>query len=322
VLRPRNVLPIAITLLSVVLAGCSGGHQERDPLSDNSNRPLDVQISNVRTVGRVQAERLDFAAADGQRVPALFARPVRGPGAGCLIYEGGFRSRKEVAVPLWQPLAKLGLSTFSLDMRLHGERAKSRKQLDEATGDPAAIERIVTGTVVDLRRAMDYLTSLPECRGRIAYAGVSLGGVIGSILAGRDRRVEAAVLMSVSPTFRNITHTLGVLIPNVKRDPERIERRLSPYDPVKWIPRIAPRPVMLLNGEKDPFIPIEEARQTQAAAREPAVKLIYAGGHNPTAPPAGRRNAASVLRFLRAWLRGDAGALSQRLSGREAGAHR
>jgi pimeloyl-ACP methyl ester carboxylesterase len=323
VLRPRNFLPIAILLLPVVLAGCGGADRPRDPLSDDSSRPLDVRVSEVRTVGTVEAERLDFAAADGQRVPALFARPLSGHEAGCLIYEGGFRSRKENAIKLWQPAAKLGLSTFSLDMRLHGERAERPKQLDEATGDPAAIEALVTGTVVDLRRAIDYLGSLPECRGRIAYAGVSLGGVIGSILAGRDRRVGAAVLMSVSPTFRNSIHTLGGLIPDVKRDPERLERRLSPYDPVKWIPRIAPRPVMLLHGEKDPFIPMELARQTQAAAREPAVKLIYAGGHDPAAPPAGRKNAAAVLRFLRAWLRGDAGTLSQaRWLGREAGAQR
>jgi uncharacterized protein len=312
-------------LLPVVLAGCIVGNRDSspDPLSDNSSQPLDVRVSEVRTVGTVEAERLDFAAADGQRVPALLARPLSGHEAGCLIFERGFRSRKEDAVPLWQPAAKLGLSTFSLDMRLHGERAERPEQLDAATGDPAAIEALVTGTVVDLRRAIDYLGSLPECRGRIAYAGVSFGGVIGSILAGRDRRVEAAVLMSVSPTIRNMIHTAGVLIPDVRRDPERLERRLSPYDPVNWIPRIAPRPVMLLNGDKDPFIPIEEARQTQAAAREPAVKLIYAGGHDPAAQPAGRKNAASVLRFLRAWLRGDADTLSQvRWLGREAGAQR
>jgi pimeloyl-ACP methyl ester carboxylesterase len=312
VLRPRNVLPIAITLLAVVLAGC-GGHQDRSPapLSDDSNRPLDVRVSEVRTVGTVEAERLDFAGADGQRVPALFARPLSGHEAGCLIYEGGFGSRKEDVVPLWQPAAKLGLSTFSLDMRLHGERAERPKQLVEATGDPAAIEGVLTGTVVDLRRAIDYLTSLPECRRRIAYAGQSFGGIIGSILAGRDRRVGAAVIMSVPPTVRDMIHIVGVLIPDVKRDPERLERRLSQYDPVRWIPRIAPRPVMLLNGEKDAIVPIQEGRQTQASAREPAVKVIYAGGHDPAAPPAGRKNRASVLRFLRAWLRGDAGALSQ-----------
>jgi pimeloyl-ACP methyl ester carboxylesterase len=311
VLRPRNVLPIAITLLTVVLAGCIVGKRDRstDPLSDNSSQPLDVRVSEARTVGTVEAERLDFAAADGQRVPALFARPLSGQETGCLIYEGGFRSRKEGAVPVWQPAAKLGLSTFSLDMRLHGERATRPKQLDEATEDPAAMEGVVTGTVVDLRRAIDYLTSLPECRRRIAYAGFSFGGIIGSILAGRDPRVGAAVIMSVPPTFGDVID----VIPKIRRDPERreaVRRRLSPYDPVKWIPRIAPRPVMLLNGNKDPIVPINEGRQTQAAAREPAVKLIYAGGHNPTAPPARRKNAGSVFRFLRAWLRGDAGARS------------
>jgi fermentation-respiration switch protein FrsA (DUF1100 family) len=215
-------------------------------------------------------------------------------------------------IPLWRPAAKLGLSTFSLDMRLHGERAKSRKQLEEAGGNPAAIQRLVTGTVVDLRRAIDYLSSLPECRARIAYAGFSFGGTIGSILAGRDRRVEATVIMSVPPTWRDMVRIGAVLVPDVKRDPERIVRRLSPYDPVKWIPRIAPRPVMLLHGKNDRIVPIEEGRQTLAAAREPAVKLVYAGGHNPGAPPAGRKNSASVFRFLRAWLRGDAGALAQR----------
>jgi pimeloyl-ACP methyl ester carboxylesterase len=306
------VLPVTILLLPVVLAGCGGGDRPRDPLSDDSSRPLDVRVSEVRTVGTVEAERLDFAAADGQRVPALFARPLSGHEAGCLIFERGFRSRKEDAVPLWQPMAKLGLSTFSIDMRLHGERAVPPKQFDAVTRDPAAMEALVTGTVVDLRRAIDYLSSLPECRGRIAYAGFSFGGTIGSILAGRDRRVEAAVIMSVPPTWRDMVRIGAVLVPDVKRDPERIVRRLSPYDPVKWIPRIAPRPVMLLHGKNDRIVPIEEGRQTLAAAREPAVKLVYAGGHNPGAPPAGRKNSASIFRFLRAWLRGDAGTVARR----------
>jgi cephalosporin-C deacetylase-like acetyl esterase len=292
----------------LLLAGCGGGDHDRDPLSDDSNRPLDVSISEVRTIGPVVAQRLEFTAADGQRVPALFARPLSGHEAGCLIYEGGFGSRKEKAIPLWRPAARLGLSTFSLDMRLHGERGNP-KQLDEARGDPAASEQVVTGTVVDLRRAIDYLTSLPECRSRIAYAGFSFGGIIGSILAGRDPRVGAAVIMSVPPTFRDIMDE----VPNLRRHAERreaVRRRLLPYDPVKWIPRIAPRPVMLLNGNKDPIVPIKEGRHTQAAAREPAVTAIYSGGHNPAAPPAGKKNAASVLRFLRAWLHGDVGALS------------
>jgi pimeloyl-ACP methyl ester carboxylesterase len=313
VLRPRKVVPVAILLLPVVLlAGCGGGERPRDPLSDDSSQPLDVRVSEVRAVGTVEAERLDFAAADGQRVPALFARPLGGPEAGCLIYEGGLGSGKEKAIPLWRPAAKLGLSTFSLDMRLHGERAESGKQLEEATGDAAAIERLVTGTVVDLRRAIDYLSSLPECRDRIAYAGLSFGGTIGSILAGRDRRVKAAVIMSVPPTWRDMVRIMSWLVPDLMRDPEGIERRLSPYDPVKWIPRIAPRPVMLLHGDNDRIVPIEQGRQTQAAAREPSVKLVYAGGHDPAAPPAGRQNGVSVSRFLRAWLHGDAGALARR----------
>jgi fermentation-respiration switch protein FrsA (DUF1100 family) len=307
VLRPRNVLPVAmLLLLPLVLAGCGGDDHPTDPLSDDSDRPLDVRVLGTRTVGQVDAEKLDFAAADGQRVPALLARPLNGPSTGCLIFERGFGSRKEDAVPLWQPAASLGLSTFSLDFRLQGERAVRKKRFDAVTADPAAMEALLTGTVVDLRRAIDYLTSLPECKGRIAYAGISAGAVIGSILAGRDRRVGAAVLMSTSPTIQNSLQTLGKLAPDAQRDPEQLAQRLSPYDPVKWIPRIAPRPVMLLNGEHDPFISIDEARQTQASARAPAVKRIYAGGHDPAAPPAGRKNTASVLRFLRAWLRGTA----------------
>jgi fermentation-respiration switch protein FrsA (DUF1100 family) len=307
---PRRTSVIAIIMLLAVLAGCGGDKAAPDLLSDSSDRPLDVRVSNTRTVGAVEAERLDFAAADGQRVPALFARPLTGRPTGCLIFERGYGSSKEDAIPVWQPAARMGLSTFSLDFRLQGERSVPTKQFDEATTDPAAMEKSLTGNVVDLRRAIDYLSSLPECRGRIAYAGVSLGGVVGSLLAGRDQRVGAAVLMSTSPTMRNTMHTLNTIVPGIKRDPERLARQLSRYDPIKWIPRIAPRPVMLLNGDHDPYVSLAEARQTQAAAREPVVTRIYRGGHDPAAPPAGRGNAAAVFRFLRAWLRDDNGAAS------------
>mgnify|MGYP001245841777 CR=1 FL=1 len=53
----------------------------------------------------------------------------------------------------------------------------------------------------------------------------------------------------------------------------------SVWDPVKYVGQIAPRPVLIQNGDADTVIPERCARALQEAAREPKTVKWYKGDH-------------------------------------------
>jgi fermentation-respiration switch protein FrsA (DUF1100 family) len=79
---------------------------------------------------------------------------------------------------------------------------------------------------------------------------------------------------------------------------EAAVRTLQPFDVARWVARISPRPVMLVNGKKDPAVPVVDALNLAAAARDPKTVVIHDGGHDPFCPPDG----AAVVRRMRAFL--------------------
>src|SRR5207248_8941553 len=150
---------------------------------------------------------------------------------GCLIWQEGLGSTKKNAARVWQGAAALGLATFSIDFH-KGSRAISPARQAVAARDPVALAAVVNDTISDLRSAIAYLQSQPLCRGNVAYAGVSLGGILGTILAGTDREVDAAVIMSTPATWQSAIAS-GAILPGVQGNPQRLKaahRLLAPLD--------------------------------------------------------------------------------------------
>src|SRR6186997_2350527 len=73
----------------------------RNPFAYDAKRPLHAHVSVLERKRDVIVKRVTYAAADGSRVPALFAVPRHGRSLGCLIYQGGVGSRKEAAAAIW-----------------------------------------------------------------------------------------------------------------------------------------------------------------------------------------------------------------------------
>jgi cephalosporin-C deacetylase-like acetyl esterase len=239
---------------------------------------------------------------DGSRVTALVATPRAFASRGCVIWQYGLGSKKEDSSRAWQGLASLGLATVSIDLRYHGARASSPTELEQVIRNPNTIAELVRGTVADLRSAIDYLENQSYCRRNIAYAGVSLGGVIGTILAATDNRVKAAAIIATPGTFRaSVTTPDDPLLPGIAHDPVRLRaalRILSPLDPARFIGRVSPRPVLILSGLEDKTVVISNARVLQAAAGQPKTIVDYNGGHDPGSGPAAASNAQAIGSFL------------------------
>jgi pimeloyl-ACP methyl ester carboxylesterase len=219
-----------------------------------------------------------------------------------VIWQFGFGSKKEDSSRAWQRLASLGLTTFSIDLRHHGARASSPAELERVRRNPDVYAEVIRGTVADLLSAIDYLEKQPYCSRNVAYAGVSLGGIIGTLLAATDNRVKAAVIMSTPGTYREVLTQPGIpLFAGTARDPAQLAAAvqiLSPLEPARFIGRISPRPVLILSGLEDETVVRSTACELRAAAREPKTVVDYDGGHDPFSDPAGSSNGEAVASFL------------------------
>ncbi len=293
-------------VLGLAAAGLSSCGAERkapvDPFAYDPAQPLNARVAHLGERGVVEVDHVTYSSSDGERVPALFARlPAGEPRRGCLIFQLGLGTKKEDAAFVWPGAARLGLSTFTIDIRFHGERAETPDTLDRVERDPALVASMVRGTVLDLRRALDYLETQPACRTNVGYAGVSLGGILGALLAGRDERIRAAALMAVPSSWRVLVDDTDAILPGLEDDATRLAaglRLLSPLDPARWIGRISPRPVIVFSGSDDPVVPPAAAHALYAAAKKPKTLVDYNGDHDPFAGPDGTANAQRLADFL------------------------
>lgn len=295
---------LAVFAAALVIAGCGTDGADGPPpgpLYYDRTLPLKPQVGKVSKDGPVDVQRVTFDATDGERVPGLLALPGGEGARACVLYQGGIGSRKEDAGLVWRGLGALDIGTFTIDVRAQGERASSPDEFAGILNDPDALYDWLLGTELDLRRALDYLGSRPECDPlKIGYVGLSQGGILGTLLAGVDDRIAAAVIMSVGGDWdRALSTGGGLILPRQAADPQARKaalKRLEPLSLKTYVAKISPRPVLFLNGDKDTSIPLADARDLQAAAGQPKEVVVYDGPHNAFESP---EALDAAVRFIR-----------------------
>lgn len=251
--------------------------------------PLDAEVKEKSLADGIRLLSVTYSSTHGERVPALLALPATArPPLPCVILMHGLGGSKEGMKPFWQELTKAGYACFAIDAQFHGERPKG-------PGGQALLLYPYSGrdalaqTVVDLRRGVDFLQTRDEVDGkRIGYAGVSMGAILGAITAGVDSRIAAAVLIVGGGDWdvllaKSVLSLAGDKNLKDKATRESVVAALDPLDPVRWVGRISPRPVLMINGELDNIVPVEANKALHAAAKEPKKVVWYSGGH--FAPP-------------------------------------
>lgn len=132
--------------------------------------------------------------------------------------------------------------------------------------------------VKELRRALDLLTAQPAVDPkRIAYVGHDFGAMYGAVLAGVDHRPKAWALQAGTTSF-SLWYLLGTKLDPAAR--QAVIDRLAPLDPVKYIGKAAPAPILFQFGTQDPYVPGDRAQAFVNAANEPKTVKYYEAGHN------------------------------------------
>lgn len=182
-----------------------------------------------------------------------YRRPAGGGGPfPALILLGGLRTGKETIAYAGETP---GLALLALDYPYEGK--KTRLAAGEFLQALPEIRRALFGTYSALQLSVDYLLARPEIDpSRIVFVGGSLGALFGPGFAAADERVAGFALLFGGGDLKALIRANLDLPGIVKYPVGRMGSLLaSPFEPLKYIDRIAPRPLFLLNGRHDPRIP-------------------------------------------------------------------
>jgi len=272
------------------------------------SRPLVPLAPELKPLGETNGlafTHFSFAVEAGQRVPglmvgkvgALVRRPV-------IVVLHGTGGNKEGMLPHLRRHAEAGFITVAIDARHHGERSKAGKGSTEYSD--AILRAFREGrehpffydTVWDVMRLVDWLATRDDVDPRrIGLIGFSKGGIETYLAAAADPRIAAAVpcigvqsfgwaldnhgwksrVGTVKAAFDAAAKESGVAEPDAAFARKFYERVVpgvhDRFDGPAMLPLVAPRPLLVINGDSDERTPvpgvmlcIESARTAYKAA--------------------------------------------------------
>jgi fermentation-respiration switch protein FrsA (DUF1100 family) len=227
--------------------------------------------------GLRQAETVRFTTEDGLDLEAWFV-PSRQPIADrtIVVFNGNAGNRSHRA-RLGALFAEYGFSSLLVDYRGYG-------------GNPGLPSE--AGLYRDARGALLYLASRGDIDlSRIVYFGESLGAAVAVKLA-IDQPPAALILRSPFSSLAAIGARHYPFLPV----------RLLLRDRYPSLDRIGTIrcPVLMIAGDADRIVPLDDSQRLFDAAREPRRLVIIEGAdHNDEALAAGPKMLAAIREFLR-----------------------
>ena len=163
-------------------------------------------------------------------------------------------------------------AVLRIDISNHGDRKKIVYDFD-LTGNYKYWSRdIITQTVFDLRRAVDFIETRPELdASRIGYYGISLGGIIGTLFCGSEERIKVPVIALAGGQLNLLYKEKGLS--------KKVKDFMSIIEPLNFVTQISPRPFLMLNAKNDEIVPPMMSKLLFNAAKEPKNIIWYDAKH-------------------------------------------
>ena len=275
--RAARWLPVAVGCLVLLAVGCGSSaflHPERD-----LGPPPD---------GYAVAD-LWVTAGDGVRLHGWDLRP-RGAARGTLVFFHGNAGNvsSHVGGVLW--LVDAGYRVLALDYRGFG-RSEGEADVAGAHADAAAF--------LSAALARDDVGAAP-----IAVLGQSFGGAVALHTVATSPLKERVRLLIVDSAFSSYRRIAGEKVAGclctwplqgvIADGFAGLDERFMPET---WAPRVAPVPLLVLHGGRDPLVPVEHGRRLHAVAGDPkGYWEVQGAGHVRAFSSGGLR--AELLREL------------------------
>lgn len=216
-----------------------------------------------------------MAAADGTRLHGWWI-PRRAPALGHVLLCHGNAGNVGDRVLHAALLTAVGFDVLLFDYRGYGR----------SSGRPSE-----QGTYGDARAALDRLLERPDVEpARVLYLGESLGGAVALELA-LARQPAGLVLLSAFASVRAMARMHYRAIP-----PALVP---DAYPSLRLIGGLR-APLLVVHGEDDMIVPVEQGRALYDAAPEPKRLHVVAGaGHNDIVSVGGREVADAIAAWAR-----------------------
>ncbi len=223
----------------------------------------------------LQAEAVRFPSRDGLLLGGYWIPARRRRGSVILLHgQGGSLDPDLTHVPA---LNRHGYDALIFDFRAHG-----RSQGDQVAWG--------CQEWLDLLGALDFLRD----RGidRVGLWGFSMGAAVAIRTAPETDMVAAIVSDGCYADLRGALLGWSAARGLDNRAAEwftylvlkmvewRLGCRLEEVAPVRWVSHVAPRPLLFIQGENDPFVPARDFARLWRTAREPKERWVVPGaGH-------------------------------------------
>jgi alpha-beta hydrolase superfamily lysophospholipase len=293
-------LAILVAALSLQLLGAQEASTTRADFLRLIDRPRVApapSVTSMPAAGRYAREHFTFVSEAGERVPGITLKRTSPDAAArrpAVIVLHGTGDSKEGMIPLLGELAGRGFLAVAIDGRYHGERESGPGDYD------AAILRAYRGggshpllydTAWDAMRLVDYLQTRSDVDpARIGMLGISKGGMETYLAAAVDPRIVVAVPVIAAQSFRwALEHnawparvgTFQSAVTGAARTAglNRIDAgfvrtfydRVVPgiygeFDGPAVLPLIAPRPLLVINGDSDSLTPLPGVQECVSAS--------------------------------------------------------
>lgn len=269
-------------------------------LIDRPRVPLAPEVKELGEIDGLLQSHFTFAADVEQRVPGILVKQAKSAGRRpVVVVLHGTGGNKDGELPVLKELARRGFIGVAIDGRYHGERTKA------GTGSVEYSEAILQAyrtrrehpflydTVWDVLRLIDYLETREDVDGnRIGLIGFSKGGMETYLAAAVDQRVAVAVPCIAVQSFRwalennawqSRVGTFQAALNGAAKDAgvteinagfvQKFYDRVVPgiykqFDGPEMLPLIAPRPLLVINGDSDARTPLPGVMECAAGTRK------------------------------------------------------
>lgn len=226
------------------------------------------------------AEDVFFDSAPGVKLHGWYWRADKTkPAPVTILYAHGNAGNVQRFAPAAAHMASMGFDVLLYDYRGYGRSGGESE--DEKT------------LFADGRAAMDYLTRTRGVTAEgIAHYGYSLGSAVSAELS-VTRACRAVVL--VAP-LASISAQVASMYPWLPEPLHALSR--SRFDTVGKIDR-ARCPVMVVHGDRDEIVSVDQGRAVYAAAREPKRLMIIPGASHWLGRTDGGAHITAAAAFIR-----------------------
>jgi uncharacterized protein len=261
--------------------------------------PLHIPPSHFKAA----YEEVSFAAGDGIALKGWLIEPDKAAktSPAIIIYHGLGANRSDFT-DLTVSLTQRGYLVLTFDFRAHGESGGGRSSLG-------------LNEQKDVAAALAYQRSRKEIDPkRIGIFGFSLGGATAILSAANNGGFNAVVADSAFTSLRDQARTAITGFYHLPSFPflslTTLGYRLYFFagvdnvDPEKAVAKLSPVPVLIIAGEGDNMIPVENGKRLYAAAGEPKdLWLIPVRDHGGTVAAAGPEYEKRVGEFFDRYLK-------------------